>query len=82
MHVAEGVVIDAAAVTSVDTKSLPITYLVTNTFHPFVRPRAVSWEERIALLWGALCVMIRPTAVFLWIPLGLWRLWHTKHALW
>lgn len=45
-------------------------------------PRAISCEERVALMLGALCVIIRPTAIFLWIPLGLWRLWYTRQPLW
>jgi len=40
----------------------------------------VSWEEPLALVLGALSIIVRPTAVFAWVPLGLWRLYHTRFA--
>lgn len=44
---------------------------------PFLPAHAVSWEERQALVLGAAAVLVRPTALFFWVPLGLWRLAHT-----
>lgn len=44
-------------------------------------PHAVSWEERLSLALGAVAVLVRPTAVFFWVPLGLWRLRHTGGGL-
>lgn len=41
---------------------------------------AVSCEERVALVLGALAIAVRPTAVFAWVPLGLWRLLKTRPA--
>ncbi len=44
---------------------------------PLLPPHAVSWEERLALALGSLAVLVRPPALFFWLPLGLWRLHHT-----
>ena len=41
---------------------------------------SVSWEEPLALVLGALSIVVRPTALFAWLPLGLWRMYHTRFA--
>lgn len=50
--------------------------------HASLPPHAVSWEERLSLALGAVAVLVRPTAVFFWVPLGLWRLHYTGGGLW